>query len=66
MTDNAPERMLEFMDLQCKTCEGTGIVLVPSLNEQCCGNYRRSGDCCGYPVPSQDEREIECPHCEGE
>ena len=45
----------------CETCDGTGAEAVTVL--ACCGNYRRTGECCGRPVPAQDVDP--CPSCGG-
>ena len=46
--------------LQCPACEGNGFTL-ETVNE-CCGHGTPSGDCCGDPVPGQEQ--VGCERCQ--
>ncbi len=50
----------EATETGCPDCEGNGFTL-RSVNE-CCGHGTPSGDCCGDPVPGQEQ--VGCERCQ--
>lgn len=47
-------------EAKCPACEGNGFTL-ETVNE-CCGHGTPSGDCCGDPVPGQEQ--VGCERCQ--
>lgn len=47
----------ELPFVTCPECEGSGYHIVAG----CCGNFTKTGECCGVAVPDQ----MQCQRCSG-